>query len=117
LLRQAHPRVRRHFERAEFDQAEPAGGTIRRKQFVDADFSTVGVAGDVDQNVAEQAIDQPWRRRRRGVTRRWHAAKRDFQLVQHVLTRFIDARRLAGRSDKQSGKEIRQRRPPLPIKH
>ena len=46
-----------------------------------------------------------------------HLAQRDFKLVEHVLARFVDARRLAGRADEQSGKQIGQRRPPLPIQH
>ena len=75
------------------------------------------VAGHVDQDVAEQPVDQPWRRRGRGCIRRRHAAERDFQLIEHVLARFVDARRLTGRPDEQSGKEIGEGRPPLPIEH
>ena len=59
LLRQAHARIGRHFERAELDQTKPAGWTIRRIQLVDADLGAVCVAGDVNQQVAEQTIDQP----------------------------------------------------------
>ena len=113
---ETHARIRRHFERAEFDQAEPAGRPVRRKQFVDADLGAVGVAGDIDQDVAEQPIDQP-RRHFVGTVRRRHLAERDFQFVEHVLARLIDARRLAGRPDEQAGEQIRQRRPPLPIEH
>ena len=43
--------------------------------------------------------------------------QRDFEFIEHVLPRFVDARRLAGRSDKQTGKEIGKRRSPLPIQH
>ena len=114
LLGETHACVRRHFERAELDETEPAGRPVRRKQFVDADFGAVGIAGHIDQEVAEQTVDEP--RRRRLVQRR-HLAERDFKLVEHVLARFVDARRLARRPDEQSGKEIRQRRPPLPIEH
>src|SRR5205814_9258271 len=59
LLRQAHPCVRRHFERTEFDEAEPAGWSVGREQLVDADFSAMGVAGDVDQEIAKQTVDEP----------------------------------------------------------
>ena len=65
LLRQAHARVRRHLERAEFDEAEPAGRPVGREQLVDADFGAMGVAGDVDQEIAEQPIDEPRPRRSR----------------------------------------------------
>ena len=61
LLREAHARVRRHFERAELDQAEPAGRAVRRIELIDADFGAMRVARDIDQQVAEEAIDQPWR--------------------------------------------------------
>ncbi len=61
LLRQAHPRMRRHLERAELDQAQPAGRAVGRIELVDADLGAVRVAGDVDQQIAEQAIDQPQR--------------------------------------------------------
>jgi len=59
LLRQAHARVWRHFERAELDQAQPSGRTIGREQFVDAQLGTMGVAGDVDEEVTKQPVHQP----------------------------------------------------------
>src|SRR5499425_2070620 len=63
LLRQAHARVRRHFERAELHQAQPPGWTVRRKQFVDTELGAVGIAGNVDEKITKQAIDQPRPRR------------------------------------------------------
>jgi hypothetical protein len=42
--------------------------------------------------------------------------KRDFELVQAVVSRFVDARRLAGRPDEHAGKQIRQRRMILPVR-
>ena len=116
LLGKTHARIRRHFERAEFDQPEPAGRAVRRKQFVDADLGAMGVAGDVDQDVAEQPVDQPGRHPVRAAWRR-HFADRDFEFVEQVLARFVDARRLAGRPDEQSGEQIGQRRPPQRIEH
>ena len=59
LLRERHARIGRHLERAELDQTEPAGRTVGREQLVDADLGAMGVAGDVDQQIAEQPIDQP----------------------------------------------------------
>jgi len=46
-----------------------------------------------------------------------HIADRDFELVEQVLARLVDARRLAGRADEQAGKQIGQRRPTQRIKH
>ncbi len=45
--------MRRHFEAAEFDQALPARGAVRRVELVDAELGTMGVAGDVGEQVAE----------------------------------------------------------------
>ena len=41
--------------------------------------------------------------------------ERDLELVEQVLPRLVDARRLAGRPDEQAGEQIGQRRMPLPI--
>ena len=76
----------------------------------------MGVAGDVDQDVAEQAVDQP-RRHRFAAARLRHFADRDFKLVEQILARLVDARRLAGRPDEQTGKQIRQRRVPQHVEH
>ena len=62
LLRQAHPRVRRHFEAAELDQPQAAGGRVGRIQLVDAELGAVRVARQVNQQIAEEAIDSPGRR-------------------------------------------------------
>ena len=44
LLREAHARVRRHFEAAQLEQAEPAGGAVGRVEFIDAEFRAMRVA-------------------------------------------------------------------------
>ncbi len=62
LLGHAHAPVRRHLESAQLEQSTPAGGRIGREQLVDAEFGAVRVAGRVDQQVAEDAVDQPRRR-------------------------------------------------------
>ena len=114
LLRERHARVRRHLERTEFDQPEPAGRAIGRIELVDADFGAMRIAGDIDQNVPEQAIHQP----QRGLdSRRRHVGQRDLKFIEAVVTRLIDARRLAGRTDEHAGEQIRQRRMPLPVQH
>ena len=43
--------------------------------------------------------------------------KRDFKLVELVVARLVDARRLAGRPHELAGKEIRQRGMVLPVGH
>ncbi len=114
LLGQRHARIGRHLEGAEFDQAESTGRTVRREQLVDADLGAMGIAGDIDEEVAEQPVDEP-RRRRVVLVLRWHRRQRDLQLIELVVARFIDARRLAGGPDEQAGKQIGQRRVALPI--
>src|SRR6516162_3729439 len=84
LLRQAHARVRGHFERAELHQTQPSGWTIGREQLVDAELGAVGIAGDVDEKITKQAIDQP-RSRRLALARRRHHGKRDLELVELVV--------------------------------
>jgi hypothetical protein len=93
---------------------EPAGGAVGRIELVDADFGAVRVAGDIDQDVPEQAVDQP---QRRLDTRRRHMGQRDLEFVEPVMAGLVDARRLAGRPDEHAGEQIGQRRMPLPVQH
>ena len=116
LLCQAHARVRRHFERAEFDQAEASGRTVGREQLVDANFGAVGVAGDVDEKVAKQTVDQP-RARWGALARRRHHRECDFELIELVIACLVDTRSLAGRTDEQAGEQVGQRGMPLPIQN
>ncbi len=109
MLSKAHARVGRHLEAAELDQAEAAGGAVRREELVDADLGAVGVASHIHQKIAEQPVDQPGRRHLRRA-RGGHLRERDLQLVEPVMARFVDARRLTGRADEQAGEEIAERR-------
>ena len=59
LLREAHARVWRHLEGAHLKQPQTPGGAVRRVKFIDAKFGAVGVAGDVDQQISQQPVDQP----------------------------------------------------------
>ena len=111
LLREAHARVRRHLERAELDEAEPAGRAVGRIELVDADLGAMRVARHVDQQVAEQPIDEPWRRLRRLRDLR----ERELELVERIVASFVDPRRLARRADEHAREQIRQRRMMLPI--
>ena len=62
-------------------------------------------------NVAEDAIDQPGR----SVAVIGNLLEGDFQFVDLIVARLIDARRLAGRADEVSAEQIRQRRMIVPI--
>src|SRR6478752_595979 len=89
LLCARHPVVRRHLERAQLQQAEAPGGSVRRIHLVDAKLGAVGIARDVRQKVAENAIDQP---RGRVAAHFRQLAEGHFQLVNRVISGFIDTR-------------------------
>jgi len=61
LLRQAHALVRRHLEGAQLEKPQPSGRTVRELELVDAELRTMRIAGHVDQEIAKQTIDEPWR--------------------------------------------------------
>ena len=46
-----------------------------------------------------------------------HLRERDLELVQRLVARLVDARRLAGRPDEQAGEQIGERRVALPVEH
>ena len=92
LLHEAHARMRRHFEGAHFDEAEPPAAAVGRIQLVDAKFGAMRVAGDVDQKISEQPIDEPRRRLGSGLG---ELPERDLELVEGIVARLVDARRLA----------------------
>ena len=89
---------------------------VGRIQLVDTELGAMRVAGQVDQQVAEDAVDQP---RRAGVglprTRFGNLLEGDLQFVQRVAAALVHARRLAGRADEAAGKQIRQRRMVVPV--
>ena len=58
-LHERHARVRRHLEAAQLEQAEPAPFRVRAEQLVDAQLGAVRAAGDVDEELAEQPVDEP----------------------------------------------------------
>ena len=80
MLGKAHARVGRHLEGAELHEAETTGRAIGRIELVDADFRAMGVAGNIHQKVAVQAIHQP--EREILLAGLWGQAEGDFQLVQ-----------------------------------
>ena len=111
LLRQTHPRVRRHFERAELDQSQATARRVGRKELVDAELGAVGVAAQVGQQMAEDPVHQP----RRAWLILGHLAERDLQLVETLVPRFVDSRGLARRSHKPTGKQVGQRGVVVPV--
>ena len=62
------------------------------------------IARDVDQEVPESAIDEP-----RGTPPAvGDLCEGDFELVERVVARHVDARRLARRSHEEGPKQVRQ---------
>ena len=110
LLREAHTRVRRHLEGAKLDQTVAPRGAVGREELVDAELRAVGVAGDVDQHIAKEPIDQPWRRLRLPCCLARDLTKVDFELEERVVARLVHARRLRGGTDEQAREEVREGR-------
>ena len=103
LREQADPHMRGHLKGAQFHQPPLAAGSVGGKELVDAEFCPVGVAGQIDQQVAEHPIDKP-----RGTLRPRgpQFLQRDLQFVEAFMTGLVDAGRLAGGTDERAGKEI-----------
>ena len=114
LLGERHARVRRHLEAAELDEAETAGRPVGRIELVDAELGAMGVAGDVGQKVAQQPVEQP-RAGRGPLAGLRDLRQRDLELVETVVARLVDARRLAGRADEETREEVAEARPPEPV--
>ncbi len=112
LLGQAHARMGRHFKGTQFQQAQTAGGAVGGVEFVDTELGAVGIARDVDQQVAQQAVDLP---RRAFLIGFGHLREGDLQLVQRIVARFVHPRRLGRGADKQPGKQVGQRRVVMPV--
>ncbi len=105
LLREAHARVGRHFEAAQLEQTVTARGTAGIEEFIDAELGPVRIAGDVGQDNAEDAVDQP----RGDVGEIGHLIEGHLQLVKRIVARLVDARHLAGRAEEDAGEEVRKR--------
>ena len=113
LLRDAHASVGRHLESPHLEKAATPRRKIRRVELVDAELRAVRVAGDVNEQMTQRAIDKP--RRRRSVGRR-EAREGDLDLVQAVVPPFVNPRRLARRAEKQPREEVRQRWVIVPVR-
>ncbi len=84
LLREAHPRVRRHLERSQLHEALATAARFRRVELVDAELGPVGVARQIDEQMSEHAIHEPWRR----IPAPGDLRERDLQLVQRIVPRL-----------------------------
>src|SRR5262249_13849784 len=93
-------------------EPEPPARGLRRVELVDAELGTVRVAGEVDEQVPEDPVDEPGgnvrpaRRQRR---------ERDVELLELGIAPLVDARMLRRRADEEAGEEVRERRVVLPV--
>gem|GEM_PF-4927315 len=110
-LDQCHLRIRRHLEGSKRHGAQSATIAVGAKEFVDAKLGTVSVAGEVDEYMPEQAVDQP---RRHVVTLPAEFDEGDFEAVDRVDATLINARSLAGGPNELAREQIRHRRMVLP---
>ena len=85
---------------------------VGRIELVDADFGAMGIAGDVDEQIAENAVDDPERPAGPGDLR-----ERDLELMELVVARLVEPRRLARRADEQAREQIGKRGMALPVEH
>ena len=107
--------MRRHLEAAELDQPESAGRGIGRVELVDAELRAVRVAGDVHEQVPEDAVDEPGSAVAAGAES-LDLGEGELELVDAVGPRLVDPRRLARRPDEHAGEEERQRRMVVPVR-
>ena len=113
LLCETHARVRRHLERAQLHQANPARSVFWRIELINKELSTMGITCQIGQKVTEDPIDEP-RRRGRGALIR-NLIECDFQLVDGIGARLIHTRMLAGGTDERAREQIRKRWVVVPV--
>ena len=116
LLRQAHPRVRRHLEGAQFQEPEASRRLVGRIQLVYAKLGPVGVAGHIREQIPEDPVNQPGRGAAPCLLP-FQLAEGDLELVQAVVPRLVDPRGLAGGADEQAREEVTQRWVLVPVGH
>src|SRR6185436_8634329 len=106
-----HARMRRHLEGPQLDQTKSSAAAVRRIKFIDAELRAMGVAGHVDEQVTEDAIDQPWR----GVAIFGKLAKSGFDFVERIVPSLVDSRMLARRPDERAAEQKGKRWMILPV--
>ena len=105
--------MRGHLERTHLEQPEAPARRIGRVQLVDAELRAMRIAGHVDQEIAQQPVDEP---RRHGGARLGELLERDLELVERIVARLVEARRLRRRTQEQAREQIRQRRMVVPVR-
>jgi hypothetical protein len=109
-LEEVHADVGRHFKCAQLEEAELEAGAIGRIELVDTELCAVGVAGDVGEEIAKEAVKEGGA----GVFFFGEISEGYFEFVERVGAGFVDARVLAGRSDVGAGEEVGEGRMILP---
>ena len=97
--------------RSSSSPSRPLG--VGAEELVDAELGSMGVAGQVDQQVAQQPVDHP-----RGdvvVPSRSSSANAVSSSYSDVVSGLVDPRSLARRADESTGEEVRERRVVLPV--
>ena len=94
--------MRRHFEGAQFHQTQAAGRAIGRIKFVDAELAAMGIARHIDEQIAQDAVDEPGRHDAAIARLLTQLLERELDFVNLIVARFVDARRLTGRADEQA---------------
>ena len=112
LLDAAHAFVGRHLEGAQLDEAEPAGRAVGRVELVDAELGAMRVSRHVDEDVAQDAVDDPGRRL---LARPRQLREGELELVGRVVARLVDTRGLGGRADEAAREQERERGMVVPI--
>jgi carbohydrate-selective porin OprB len=74
------------------------------QMLVDAEFGAVGIAGEICEEVSEDAVDEPWGDL--GVV--GDLTEGDFEFVEDVVAGFVDAGVLTGGADEETAEEIGQ---------
>ena len=83
VLGETHLCVRRHFKSTHFEQAESSAAAVGREEFVYAELGAMCVAAGINEQVSENAIHQPRRRRCvRFFELPIHFVKSEFKLAQ-----------------------------------
>ena len=74
---------------------------MRGIKLIDTEFGAVGVAGHIDEQVAEETVNEPGR-----AFAGRDLAEGDFHFVERIHAGFVNAWILAGGADEDAGKHI-----------
>src|SRR5258706_5343719 len=106
-LHEAHARVRRHLEGAKLEQPEASGRRAGSVQLVDRELRAVRVAGEVDEEIAQDPVHEPRLLvRLADLELLLELLEGDLALAERVWARLVDARALARRADEHPREEV-----------